>query len=83
MNWKIAPELTARGYDATSSEQMHLAGRRVKDPVWLYILSRQRVQCVLVSFDNKMPTRHRQDLLKRRSTVAYIDTKGSASGPDP
>jgi hypothetical protein len=80
VNWKIAPELTARGYDATSSEQMGLAGRRVKDPVWLYILSRQSTPCVLVSFDNKMPTRHRADLIKRGSTVAYIDSKAPRAG---
>ena len=59
VNWKIAPELTARGYDATSSTQLGLAGRRVKDPVWLYILTRQGVPCVLVTYDNGMPGRHR------------------------
>ena len=75
VNWKIAPELTARGYEASSSEQMGLAGRRVKDPVWLYILSRQAVPCVLVSFDNKMATRHKNDLIKRQSTVAWVDSK--------
>jgi hypothetical protein len=80
VNWKIAPELTARGYDASSSEQMGLARRRVKDPVWLYILTRQSVPCVLVSFDNKMPTRHRADLIKRQSTVAYIDSKSPRAG---
>ncbi len=80
INWKIAPELTARGYDASSSEQMGLAGRRVKDPVWLYILSRQPAACVLVSFDNKMPRRHRADLIRRKSTVAYIDSKAPRAG---
>lgn len=80
VNWKIAPELTARGYDATSSEQMGLAGRRVKDPVWLYILTRQSAPCVLITFDNKMPTRHRLDLLKRNSTLAVIDSKADRKG---
>jgi hypothetical protein len=80
VNWKIAPELTARGYDATSSEQMGLAGRRVKDPVWLYILSRQPVPCVLVTFDNKMPTRHRSDLLRRGTALAVIDSRANRQG---
>lgn len=80
VNWKIAPELTARGYDATSSEQMGLAGRRVKDPVWLYILTRQSALCVLVTFDNKMATRHRLDLLKRNTTLAVIDSKADRKG---
>ena len=80
VNWKIAPELTARGYEATSSEQMGLAGRRVKDPVWLYILTRQSAPCVLVTFDNKMPTRHRLELLKRDSTLAVIDSKADRKG---
>jgi hypothetical protein len=80
VNWKIAPELVARGYDASSSEQMGLAGRRVKDPVWLYILSRQPVPCVLVSFDNKMARRHRDDLIKRQSTIAWVDSKAPRGG---
>ena len=80
VNWRIAPELAARGYDATSSEQMGLARRRVKDPVWLYILTRQPTACALVSFDNKMPTRHRDDLIKRGSTVAFIDSKAPRAG---
>ena len=80
VNWKIAPELTARGYDATSSEQMGLARRRVKDPVWLYILSRQPVRCVLVTYDNDMPTRHLADLLNRVSTLAIVDSKSDKKG---
>lgn len=80
INWKIALELAARGYAVTSSEQMGLAGRRVKDPVWLYILSRQPEPCILISFDNKMPTRHRDDLKRRKSTVAYIDSKAPRGG---
>ncbi len=80
VNWKIAPELTARGRDATSSEQMGLARRRVKDPVWLYILSRQPAPCVLVTFDNDMPRRHRSDLVKRASTLAIIDSKADRRG---
>jgi hypothetical protein len=59
---------------------MGLAGRRVKDPVWLYILSRQLAPCVLISFDNKMPTRHRADLIRRKSTVAYVDSKAPRAG---
>jgi hypothetical protein len=35
---------------------------------------------VLVSFDNKMPTRHRPDLIRRKSTVAYIDSKAPRAG---
>jgi len=54
---------------------MGLAGRRVKDPVWLYIISRQIPACVLVTFDNKMPTRHAFDVLRRNSTIAVIDSK--------
>lgn len=80
VNWKIAPELTARGYDATSSEQMGLAGRRVKDPVWLYILTRQTEACVLVTYDNDMPRRHKADLIKRVSTLAVIDSKADKRG---
>jgi hypothetical protein len=80
VNWKIAPELTARGYDVTSSEQLGLARRRVKDPVWLYILTRQGTPCVLVTFDNRMPVRHRADLLKRNSTLAVVDSKAARGG---
>jgi hypothetical protein len=80
VNWKIAPELTARGYDATSSWQMGLAGRRVKDPVWLFILSRQPTPNVLVTFDNDMPRGHRGELLKRATTLAVIDSKADRRG---
>jgi hypothetical protein len=80
VNWKIALELTARGYDASSSEQMRLARRRVKDPVWLYILTRQTVAWVLVTFDDAMPMRHRTELLRRGSTLAVIDSKADRKG---
>jgi hypothetical protein len=79
-NWKIAPELTARGYDATSSEQLGLAGRNVKDPIWLYILARWHTPYVLITFDNKMPRRHRDELLKRNTTLAVIDSKADRKG---
>lgn len=52
----------------------------MKDPVWLYILSRQLTPCVLVTFDNRMPTRHRADLVKRNSTLAVIDSKAPRGG---
>jgi hypothetical protein len=36
--------------------------------------------CVLITFDNKMPTRHRADLLKRNSTLAIIDSRADRKG---
>jgi hypothetical protein len=80
VNWRIAPELTARGYDATSCEQMGIARRRVKDPVLLYILTRQATTCTLVTFDNRMPTRHPGDILKRNGTLAVVDSKADRRG---
>lgn len=80
MNWRISPELAARGYDATSSEEWGIANRRFKDPIWLYLLSRQPDPCVLVTFDNRMPKRWRDDLLKRKSTLAVIDSKADRQG---
>jgi hypothetical protein len=59
---------------------MGLAGRRIKDPLWLYILTRQSEPCVLVTFDNRMPTRHRADLVKRKTTLALIDSKSDRRG---
>lgn len=59
---------------------MGLASRRVKDPLWLFILSRRPTPGVLVTFDNDMPTRHRGELLKRGSTLAVIDSKADRKG---
>jgi hypothetical protein len=81
MSWKIAPELRARGYrDATSAFEWGIAGRGVKDPLWLYIIERSGVPSVLVSFDNKMPSVHRASIVKQNSTLAIIDSKANRQG---
>ncbi len=81
LSWKISPELRARGYrDTTSAYEWGIAGRRVKDPVWLYIIHRSGVPSVLVTFDNKMPTVHRQAIVRRRSTLAIIDSRADRKG---
>ena len=80
LNWKIAPELRARGYrDATSAYEWGIAGTRVKDPLWLYIIERSHVPSVLGSFDNKMSRVHAARIRKRGSTVAIIDSKAIAA----
>jgi hypothetical protein len=81
LSWRIAPELRARGYrDATSAHEWGTAGRRVKDPLWLYIIARSGIPSVLVTFDNKMPLVHRAAILKRQSTLAVIDSQGNHGG---
>jgi hypothetical protein len=76
LNWKIAPELCARGYlDSTSAYQWGIAGRKVADPVWLYIIARSGIPSVLVTFDNKMPVVHTAAINRRGSTLAIIDSK--------
>ncbi|MGH3071493.1 MAG: hypothetical protein ACRDNB_04375 [Gaiellaceae bacterium] len=81
LNWKIAIELRARGYlDTTSAEEWGVAGRSVKDPLWLYIIERSNVPSVLVTFDNKMPRVHKDAILKQHSTLAVIDSKADRQG---
>jgi hypothetical protein len=52
----------------------------MKDPVWLYLLSREADPCVLVTYDNKMPIVHDGAILKRGSTLAVIDSKADRDG---
>jgi hypothetical protein len=81
LNWKVAAELRARGFASTTSVyERGLAGRGMKDPVWLYLLSREPTARVLVTFDNKMPTVHRASILRRGSTLAIIDSKADREG---
>jgi hypothetical protein len=75
LSWRIAPELRARGRrDTTSAAEWGIAGRGVKDPLWLYIIERSGTASVLVTFDNKMANVHRSAILKRNSTLAVIDS---------
>jgi hypothetical protein len=81
LSWKISPELRARGYaDTTSAHEWGIAGRKVKDPLWLYIIARSGVPSVLVTFDNKMPVVHRVAILRRHATLAVIDSKSTRRG---
>lgn len=52
----------------------------MKDPVWLYLLSRESHACVLVTYDNKMPVVHADAVRKRGSTLAVIDSKADREG---
>ena len=81
LNWKIGIELRARGYlETTSASEWGIAGRKVKDPLWLYIIERTGVPSVLVTFDNKMPRVHRSAIIRRGSTLAIIDSKADRKG---
>jgi hypothetical protein len=81
MNRNIAYELRRRGYrDATSASHLGLAGRGVKDPVWLYIIARSQTPSVLVTYDNKMCRVHRAAILRRGSTLAVIDNRADRRG---
>lgn len=74
LNRRIVLELRRRGYrDTTSVWDLGLANRSMKDPVWLFILSRYSSPSVLVTYDNKMPTVHRSDLARRGTTLAVVD----------
>lgn len=73
--------MQARGYhDATSAKDWGIAGRRVKDPLWLYIIARSGIPSVLVSFDNKMIRVHADAIRLRGSTLAIIDSKADRQG---
>lgn len=52
----------------------------MKDPLWLYILSRDSEPFTLLTYDNKMPVVHRDSLIKRASTVAVIDSQADRGG---
>lgn len=81
LSWYVARELRARGYrDATSAFEWGIAGRKVEDPLWLYIIARTGIPSVLVTFDNKMTTVHRAAILRRKSTLAVIDSAGDHLG---
>ena len=81
LNWKVAGELRARGFQgATSAREQGVAGQGVKDPEWLERLSKEPDPCVLVTYDNKMPVVHRAVILKLNSTLAVIDSRADREG---
>jgi hypothetical protein len=81
LDWKISPELRARGYrDTTSAFECGVANKSVKDPVWLWLIERSGTPSVLVTFDNKMPVVHRAAIIRRGSTLAVVDSKAPRDG---
>jgi hypothetical protein len=69
--WRIARELEARGYRATSPKQ--LGDASVKDPPLLRLIHDDLEPAVLVTFDNKMPDEHWDLLEEHSTTLAVVD----------
>lgn len=83
MNWKLAIQLRQRGFrDATSVYELGLGNRRVKDGQLIKRLAHDYEPCVLVVWDHKLPTSHRQELDHFALTVAQVDRHGDHGGRD-
>jgi hypothetical protein len=70
--WRIAEELRNRGYvDATSAKE--LGARDALDPELFKVLSALNEPVVLVTYDNKMPLEHIDEVRRHKMTLAIID----------
>jgi hypothetical protein len=67
--------LRERGFiETTSVHQLRLAG--ATDPNILAALAELDYPCVLVTFDNKLPVEHGDEVRKSRVSLAIIDSRG-------
>jgi hypothetical protein len=72
--WRIALELAARGYDATSPHQ--LGDQTIKDPPLLQLIHDAHEPATLITYDNKMPIEHRALLDGHQTTLAVVSKTG-------
>ena len=72
--WRIAVELAARGYDATSPHQ--LGDQSIKDPALLRLIHDSFEPATLITFDHKMPVEHRELLDGYGTTLAVVSKTG-------
>lgn len=72
--WRIAVELAARGYDATSPHQ--LGDQTIKDPALLKLIHDAHEPATLITYDNKMPVEHHALLDEYQTTLAVVSKTG-------
>jgi hypothetical protein len=74
IGWKLATQLFGRGRDdATSVYQEHL--KESKDGALFKALAAGYEPCVLVTWDNRMPTAHAAELDHHGTTLAIVDER--------
>jgi hypothetical protein len=78
INWRLARELQRRARtDATALRDIGLD--ELKDGAVLKALAVDYEPCVFVTWDNKMPKAHAEELRHHRSTLAVVNRAGLAS----
>jgi hypothetical protein len=82
MNWKLSKELRRRGLHATSVHELGLANQATKDGA-LYKALAEREPCVLIAWDNRMVSSHREALLHHGTTLSVIDKRAERGGRTP